>query len=151
MSQDIAQKTVRALFSEMECNGSAKTLSGKLFQCWVIDYECLQKIRRADCDTEANAVLAEHLYETSTEKTLQEFARILKESDLPKQKVLGEQIEAVLTRTTSATANSRSSEAVSTDSRDEHRQTTNPSRMSSSVEDGSDEEMETDAGLDRDA
>ena len=57
----------------------------------------------------------------------------------------------MLTRTTAATANSRSSEAVSTDSRDEHRQTTNPSRMSSSVEDGSDEEMETDAGLDRDA
>ena len=57
----------------------------------------------------------------------------------------------MLTRTTAATANSGSSEAVSTDSRDEHRQTTNPSRMSSSVEDGSDEEMETDAGLDRDA
>ena len=75
MSQDIAQKTVRALFSEMECTGSANTLSGKLFQCLVISYECLQKIRRADCDTEANAVLAEHLYETSTEKTLQEFAR----------------------------------------------------------------------------
>ena len=121
MSQDIPQKTVRALFSEIECNGSAKTLSGKLFQCLVIDYECLQKIRRAECDTEANAVLAEHLYETSTEKTLQEFARILKESGLPKQKVLGEQIEAVLTRTTAANANSRPSE--------------------------SDEEMETDTGL----
>ena len=53
----------------------------------MIDYECLQKIRRADCNTEANAVLAEHLYQTSTEKTLQEFARILKESGLPKQKV----------------------------------------------------------------
>ena len=77
--QDIAQKTVRALFSEIECNGSAKTLSGKLFQCWVIDYEPLQKIRRTDCDTEANAVLAEHLYETGTEKTLQEFARVLRE------------------------------------------------------------------------
>ena len=109
MSQDIAQKTVRALFSEIEWNGSAKTLSGKLFQCWVIDYECLQKIRRADCDTEANAVLAEHLYETSTEKTLQEFARNLKVSGLPKQKVLGEQIETVLTRTAAGTANSRSS------------------------------------------
>ena len=121
MSQDIPQKTVRALFSEIECNGSAKTLSGKLFQGLVIDYECLQKIRRAECDTEANAVLAEHLYETSTEKTLQEFARILKESGLPKQKVLGEQIEAVLTRTTAANANSRPSE--------------------------SDEEMETDTGL----
>ena len=106
MSQDMAQKTVRALFSEIECNGSAKTLSGKLFQCLVIDYECLQKIRRAECDTEANAVLVEHLYETSTEKTLQEFARILKGNDLPKQKVLGEQIEAVLTRTAAATANS---------------------------------------------
>ena len=70
MSQGIPQKTVRVLFSEIECNGSAKTLNGKLFQCWVIDYERLQKIRRADCDTEANAVLAEHLYETSTEKTL---------------------------------------------------------------------------------
>ena len=138
MSQDIAQKTVRALFSEIECNGSAKTLSGKLFQGLVIDYECLQKIRRADCDTEANAVLAEHLYETSTEKTLQGFTRILKESGLPKQKCLGEQIEAVLTRTATATANSTSSEAVST---------TNPSHASSSVEDESDEEMETDAGL----
>ena len=144
MSQDIAQKTVRALFSEIECNGSAKTLSGKLFQCLVIaDYECLQKIRRAECDTEANAVLVEHLYETSTEKTLQEFARILKESDLPKQKVLGEQIEAVLTRTTAANANSKSSQALSTYSRDEHPQATNPS----SAEDESDEEMETDAGL----
>ena len=143
MSQNIPQKTVRALFSEIECNGSVKTLSGKLFQCLVIDYECLQKIRRADCDTEANAVLAEHLYETSTEKTLQEFARILKESDLPKQKVLGEQIEAVLTRTTAANANSKSSQALSTYSRDEHPQATNPS----SAEDESDEEMETDAGL----
>ena len=138
MTQDIAQKTVRALFSEIECDVSTKTLSGKLFQCLVIDYECLQKIRRADCDTEANAVLAEHLYETSSEKTLQEFARILKESYLPKQKVLGEQIEAVLTRTAAATAYSRSSEAVST---------TSPSRTSSSVEDESDEDMETDAGL----
>ena len=136
--QDIAQKTVRALFSEIECNGSAKTLSGKLFQCWVIDYEPLQKIRRTDCDTEANAVLAEHLYETGTEKTLQEFARVLKESGLPKQKVLGEQIEVALTRTAAATAYSRSSEAVST---------TSPSRTSSSVEDESDEDMETDAGL----
>ena len=125
-------------------NGSAKTLSSKLFQCLVINYECLQKIRKADCDTEANAVLAEHLYETSTEKTLQEFARILKESGMPKQKVLGEQMEAVLTCTVTATANS--SEAVSTDSRDEHPQTTNPSRTSSSAEDESDEEMETDAG-----
>ena len=148
--QDKAQETVRALFSEIECNGSAKTLSGKLFQGLVIDYECLQKIRRAECDTEANAVLAEHLYETSTEKTLQEFARILKESGLPKQKVLGEQIEAVLTRTTAANANSRSSEAVSTNSRDEHPQTTNPSRTSPAAEDESDEEMETDA-LDREA
>ena len=147
MSQDIAQKTVCALFSEIECNGSAKTLSGKLFQGLVIDYECLQKIRRAECDTEANAVLAEHLYETSTEKTLQEFARILKESSLPKQKVLREQMEVVLTRTTAATANSTSSEALSTDSRDEYPQTTHPSRTSSSAEDESDEEMETDAGL----
>ena len=121
MSQNIAQKTVRALFSEIECDGSAKTLNGKLFQHLVINYECFQKIRRADCDTEKNAVLAEHLYETSTEKTLQEFARVLKESGLPKQKVLGEQIEAVLTRTAAADVNSRSSE--------------------------SDEEMETDAGL----
>ena len=104
------------------------------FQGLVIDYECLQKIRRAECDTEANAVLAEHLYETSTEKTLQEFARILKESGLPKQKVLGEQMEAVLTHTAAATANSTSSEAVSTDSRDDHPQTTNPSRTSSSAD-----------------
>ena len=138
MPQDIAQKTVRALFSDIECNGSAKTLSGKLFQGLVIDYECLQKIRRADCDTEANAVLAEYLYETSTEKTLQEFARILKESGLPKQKAPGEQMEAMLTRTAAGTANSTSSEAVSTNS---------PSRTSSSVEGESDEEMETDAGL----
>ena len=147
MSPDIAQKTVRALFSEIECNGSAKIQSGKLFQCLVIDYEHLQKIRRAECNTEANAVLAEHLYETSTEKTLQEFARILKESGLPKQKVLGEQMEAVLTRTTADTANSTSSEAVSTDSRDEPPQATNPSRTSSSVEYESDEDMETDTGL----
>ena len=146
MSQNIAQTTVRALFSEIECNGSAKTLSGKLFQGLVIEYEPMRKIRNAGCDTEANAVLAEHLYETSTEKTLQEFARILKESDLPKQKCLGKQIEAVLTRTTAATANSRSYEALSTDSRDEHPQTTNPSRTSSSA-DESDEEMETDTGL----
>ena len=151
MSQGIAQKTVRALFSEIEWNGSAKTLSGKLFQGLVIDYECLQKIRKADCDTEANAVLAEYLYETSTVKTLQEFARILKESGLPKQKVLGEQMEAVLTRTTAATANSTSSEAVSTDSRDEPPQATSPSRTYSSVEDESDEDMETDTGLDREA
>ena len=136
MSQNIAQKTVRALFSEIECNGSAKTLSGKLFQGWVIDYECLQKIRRADCDTEANAMLAEHLYETSTEKTLQEFACILKESGQPKQKDFGEQIEAVLTRTTAANANS--SQAVSA---------TSLSRTSSSVEGEWDEEMEMDAGL----
>ena len=143
MPQDIAQKTVRALFSEIECTGSAKTLSGKLFQGLVIVYECLQKIRRAECDTEANAVLAEHLYETSTEKTLQEFARNLKVSGLPKQKVLGEQIEAVLTRTAAAAnansrSTSRSSEAFSA---------TSPSRASTSVEDESDEEMETDAGL----
>ena len=115
----------------------------------MIDYECLQKIRRADCDTEfeANAVLAEHLYETSTDKTLQEFVRILKENGLPKQKVLGEQIEAVLTRTATATADS--SEAGSTNTIDEPPQTTIPSRTSSPVENESDEEMETDAGLDR--
>ena len=75
-------------------------------------------IIRADCDTEANALMVEHLYETSTEKTLQEFARILKESGLPKQKVLGEQIETVLTRT--AAANANSSKAVFTDSRDKY-------------------------------
>ena len=75
---------------------SAKALSGTLFQNKVIGYDCLQKIRTADCDTDANAVLAEHLYQSSTEKTLQEFYTILKESGLPKQE-LGEQIEATLT------------------------------------------------------
>ena len=44
MFQENAQETVRALLSEIECNGSAKTLSGKLFQGLVISYECLQKI-----------------------------------------------------------------------------------------------------------
>ena len=104
MSQDKAQGTVRALFTLIESSASAKALSGKLFQYKVIDYDCVQKIRRADCDTDANAVLAEHLYQTSTEKTLQEFYTILKESGLPKQKELGEQIEAALTATDTAVA-----------------------------------------------
>ena len=104
MSQDKAQGAVRALFTLIESSASAKALSGKLFQYEVIGYDCLQKIRRADCDTDANAVLAEHLYQSSTEKTLQEFYTILKESGLPKQKKLGEQIEAALTAADTAVA-----------------------------------------------
>ena len=99
MSQDKAQGVVRALFTLIESSASAKALSGKLFQYKVIDYDCLQKIRRADCDSDANAVLAEHLYQSSTVKTLQDFASILKERSLPKQKELGELIEAALTAT----------------------------------------------------
>ena len=94
--QDNAQELVRALFSVIESNGSSKALSGKLFQRKVIDFACLQKIRRAECDAEANAVLAEHLYRAGTEETLQDFAHILKEYGLPRQKALGEQIEAAL-------------------------------------------------------
>ena len=104
MSQDKAQGAVRALFTLIESSASAKALSGKLFQYKVINYDCLQKIRRADCDTDANAVLAEHLYQSSTEMTLQKFYTILKESGLPKQKELGEQIEAALTTTDTAVA-----------------------------------------------
>ena len=44
----------------------------------------------ADCDAETNAILAEHLYQAGTEKMLQDFAHILKES------ILGERIKAVL-------------------------------------------------------
>ena len=122
MSQDNAQETLRALFADIEGSASARTLSAKLFQCMVIDYECLQKIRIAHCDTDSNAVLAEHLYRTSTEKTLKVFAHILKESGLPKQRVLGERIEASLTKV--ATANAI--EAPSTVSSDERAQA--PSR-----------------------
>ena len=56
MSQDKAQDAVRALFTLIESSASDKALSGKLFQYKVIDCDCLQKIRRADCDTDANAV-----------------------------------------------------------------------------------------------
>ena len=52
----------------------------------MIDFACLQRIQRADCD----AILAEHLYCIGTEKTLQDFAHILKES------VLGERTKAAL-------------------------------------------------------
>ena len=100
--QDNAQELVRALFPDIESSGSSKALSGKLFQRKVIDFACLQKIRRADCDVGANAVLAEHLYRAGTEKTLQDFAHILKESGLPRQKALGEQIEAALAEASSS-------------------------------------------------
>lgn len=96
MQQDDAQELVRRMFSYIESSGSAKTLKGKLLQRKVISYESYQKIGRAECDTDANAVLAEHLYQSSTEETLQDLAHVLKESDLPRQQALGEQIEAAL-------------------------------------------------------
>ena len=37
--QDGAQELVRALFPDIESIGCAKLLSGKLFQCKVIDYD----------------------------------------------------------------------------------------------------------------
>ena len=45
---------------------------------------------------EDNAVLAKYLYRAGTEKSLKEFADVLKESGLPKQIVLGEWIEVSL-------------------------------------------------------
>ena len=94
--QDGAQELVRALFPDIESNGCAKYLSGKLFQRKVIDYDCLHEIGQADCDQKANAVLAKYLYRTGTETTLKEFAGVLKESGLPTQIVLGEWIEVEL-------------------------------------------------------
>ena len=96
MLQDDAQDLVRRLFSHIESSGSAKTLKGTLLQRKVISFECYQRIRSAECDTDANAELAEHLYQSSTEETLQDFAHVLKESDLPRQQALGERIEAAL-------------------------------------------------------
>ena len=121
--QEKAQEIARALFSEMNGNGSPKTLSGELFQC-LVDCERLLK--------KANAVLADHLYETSTEKILHEFARILKECFR-----LGEQIEAVLTGAAAANDNS-SSATVDGDESDQEMET-------DAKGDESDEEMETDA------
>ena len=106
--QDKAQEMARALFSEMNGKGSAKTLSGELFQC-LVDCERLLK--------KANAVLADHLYVTSTEKILHEFARILKECFR-----LGEQIKAALTGVAAANVNS-SSGAVDGDESDEEMET----------------------------
>ena len=88
--QDCTQELVQALFPDIDSSSSSKTLSEKLFQCKVIDLACLQRIQRADCDAETNAILAEHLYQAGTEKMLQDFAHILKES------VLGERIKAAL-------------------------------------------------------
>ena len=96
MLQDDAQDLVRGMFSYIESSGSAKTLKGRLLQRKVISFECYQKIRRAECDTDANALLAEHLYQSSTEETLQDFTHVLKESELPRQQALGERIEAAL-------------------------------------------------------
>ena len=93
---DCAQELVRALFPDIESNGCAKYLSGKLFQRKVINYDCLHEIGQADCDQKANAVLAKYLYRTGTEKSLKEFAGVLKESGLPKQIVLGEWIDREL-------------------------------------------------------
>ena len=102
MLQDAAQDLVRGMFSHIESSGSAKTLKGRLLQRKVISFECYQKIRRAECDTDANALLAEHLYQSSTEETLQDFTHVLKESELPRQQALGERIEAALKETQSS-------------------------------------------------
>ena len=102
MLQDDAQEQVRRMFSCIESSGSAKTLKGKLLERKVISFECYQKIGRAECDTDANALLAEHLYQFSTEETLQDFAHVLKESKLPRQQALGERIEAALKETQSS-------------------------------------------------
>ena len=102
MLRDDAQELVRGLFSHIESSGSAKTLKGKLFQRKVINHQWYQKIGRAECDREANVLLAEHLYQSSTEETLQDFAHVLKESELPRQQALGERIEAALKETQSS-------------------------------------------------
>ena len=102
MLQDDAQDLVRGLFPHIESGGSAKTLKGRLLQRKVIGYECYQKIGHAECDTDANVVLAEYLYQSSTEETLQDFAHVLKESELPRQQTLGERIEAALKETQSS-------------------------------------------------
>ena len=94
--QDVAKELVRAQFPDIESSGSSKALSGKLFQRWVIDIECLEQIVQADSEQKANAVLAIHLYRIGTEKTLQDYVDVLKESGLPSLKGLGERIEAAL-------------------------------------------------------
>ena len=94
--RDVVQELVRAHFPDIECNGNSKTLSGKLFQRWVIDIECLEEIVQADSDQKANAVLAIHLYRIGTEKTLQDYVDVLKQSGLRRPKGLGERIEAAL-------------------------------------------------------
>ena len=94
--QAISQELVRALFSDIESNSDSKTLSGKLFQRWVIDIECLEQIVQADSEQKANAVLAIHLYRIGTEEALQDYVDVLKESGLPRPKGLGERIEAAL-------------------------------------------------------
>ena len=95
-TESSGHKVVRALFSKIKNDSSSKNLSAKLYQSEVINFQCLQQIQEASSDTEANAVLAEHLYHAGTNKKLQDFAHILIESDLPKQKGLGERIEAAL-------------------------------------------------------
>ena len=85
--QDCTQELAWALFPDIDSSSSS---SKTLFQCKVIDFACLQRIQRANCDAETNAILAEHLYRAGTEKMLQDFAHILKES------VLGERIKAAL-------------------------------------------------------
>ena len=94
--QAISQELVRSLFSDIESNSDSKTLSGRLFQRWVIDIECLQEIVQADSDQKANAVLAIHLYRIGTEEALQDYVDVLKESGLRRPKGLGERIEAAL-------------------------------------------------------
>ena len=94
--QATSQELVRVLFSDIESNGDSKTLSGRLFQLWVIDIECIEQIVQADSDRKANAVLAIHLYRNGTEKTLQDYVDVLKESGLPRPKGLGERVEAAL-------------------------------------------------------
>ena len=84
--QDIVQELVRAQFPDIESSGSSKTLSGKLFQCKVIDFPCLLEIVQANGDQKVNAVLAIHLYRIGTEKTLQDYVNVLKESGLPRLK-----------------------------------------------------------------
>ena len=91
-----AKELVRALFPDIESLGCAKYLCGKLFQRKVIDYDCLREIGQVDCDRKANTVLAKNLYEDGTEKSLKEYADVLKESGLPRQIVLGEWIEVAL-------------------------------------------------------
>ena len=94
--QEGAQELVRAHFPDIQSNGCAKYLSGKLFQRKVIDYDCLHEIGQADSDQKANAVLAMHLYRIGTEEALQDYVDVLKESGLPRPKGLGERIEAAL-------------------------------------------------------